>query len=269
MEAPEQTRRFETLVDIISKLRGPDGCPWDRKQTHASLRENLLEECYEVLDALDRRDGSALCEELGDLLLQIVLHARIASEAGDFDIGDVINSITTKLIRRHPHVFASVAVAGVRDVLTNWEEIKKKERSKSASMLDGIPKQMPALTYGQSLQKRAARVGFDWSSDEGVIDKLAEEVNELGQAGSQEEKEAEFGDIVFTMANIARRMGIDLESTLRETNRRFRRRFAYMEELCRRRNLEFAGLSLADKDHLWEEAKSALDAKDDGRGERT
>lgn len=269
MEAPELTHRFETLVDIISKLRGPDGCPWDRKQTHVSLRENLLEECYEVLEALDRRDGKSLCEELGDLLLQIVLHAQIATEAGDFDIGDVINSINTKLIRRHPHVFDSVEVAGVRDVLTNWEELKKKERSNSSSMLDGIPKQMPALTYGQSLQKRVARVGFDWESDAGVIDKLAEEINELEQAQSQEEKEAEFGDIVFTMANIARRMGIDLESTLRETNRRFYRRFAYMEELCRRRNLEFAGLSLAEKDRLWEEAKGALDAEGGGRGERT
>ena len=269
MEAPEQTDRFETLVDIISRLRGPDGCPWDRKQTHSSLRENLLEECYEVLDALDRRDGSALCEELGDLLLQIVLHTQIASETGDFDIGDVINSISTKLIRRHPHVFDSVEVAGVGDVLTNWEELKRKERGKCSSMLDGIPKQLPALTYGQSLQKRVARVGFDWESDEGVIDKLAEEVTELGQAHSQEEKEAEFGDIVFTLANIARRMGIDLESTLRETNSRFYRRFAYMEDLCRRRNLDFAGLSLAEKDRLWEEAKSALNAEGGGRGERT
>lgn len=269
MSLPQNLNQFETLVNIVARLRAPDGCPWDRKQTHASLRENLLEESYEVLEALDRREQEELCEELGDLLLQIVLHAQIAAEAGDFELGDVVRGINTKLIHRHPHVFGSVEAASVDEVLVNWEALKKKERDRDASMLDGVPRQMPALTYGQSVQRRVAQVGFDWESDDGVIDKLVEEVGELKQAGSQEERAAEFGDLVFTLANIARRMGIDLESALRETNERFYQRFAYMEKLCRQRGLDLVKLSLAEKDALWEEAKKELTDLDNGRGERT
>ena len=269
MSLPQNLNRFETLVNIVARLRAPDGCPWDRKQTHASLRENLLEESYEVLEALDRREQEELCEELGDLLLQIVLHAQIAAEAGDFELGDVVRGINTKLIHRHPHVFGSVEAASFDEVLVNWEVLKKKERDRDTSMLDGIPRQMPALTYGQSVQRRVARVGFDWDSDDGVIDKLVEEIGELKQAGSQEERAAEFGDLVFTLANIARRMGIDLESALRETNERFYQRFAYMEKLCRQRGLDLAKLSLAEKDALWEEAKKAVTDSGNGRGERT
>ncbi len=258
MSLPQNLNQFETLVNIVARLRAPDGCPWDRKQTHASLREHLLEESYEVLEALDRREHEKLCEELGDLLLQIVLHAQIAAEAGDFELGDVVRRINAKLIHRHPHVFGSVEAASFDEVLVNWEALKKKERDRDASMLGGIPRQMPALTYAQSLQRRVARVGFDWERDDGVIDKLAEEVGEFKQAGSQEERTAEFGDLVFTLANIARRLGIDLESALRETNERFYQRFAHMEKLCRQRGLDLAKLSLAEKDALWEEAKKNI-----------
>jgi len=245
-------------VDVIARLRGPDGCPWDRKQTHASLRECLLEECYEVLEALDEADSERLSVELGDLLMQVVLHAQIASEAGEFKLGDVISSINTKLIQRHPHVFGSLKVQDADEVLANWEALKKQERQKDASMLDGVPKDMPALAYSQGIQDRVARVGFDWKEDDGVIDKLAEEVGEFKRAESQEQKAQEFGDLLFTLANIARRQGIDLEAALRQANRRFYQRFACMEELCRKRGLNFAELSFDEQNALWEEVKKAI-----------
>ncbi|MDD5510243.1 MAG: nucleoside triphosphate pyrophosphohydrolase [Dehalococcoidales bacterium] len=269
MSLPQNLDRFETLVSIVARLRAPDGCPWDRKQTHTSLREHLLEESYEVLEALDGGDPEQLCEELGDLLLQIVLHAQISAEAGDFELGDIVRRINAKLIHRHPHVFGSSEAASVDEVLVNWEMLKKMERDSDVSMLDGIPRRMPALSYAQSVQRRVARVGFDWESDDGVIDKLAEEVGEFRQAASQGEKAAEFGDLVFTLANIARRLGIDLESALRETNERFYRRFACMEKLCHQRGLNLIKLSLAEKDALWEEVKKGIAGSGDGRDERT
>ncbi len=242
-------------MDVIARLRGPDGCPWDRKQTHASLRECLLEECYEVLEALDEGDAGRLSVELGDLLLQVVMHCQIASEAGDFELGDVIKSINNKLIYRHPHVFGSVKVKDADEVLVNWEALKKQERKKDASMLEGVPRDMPALAYSWDIQERVARVGFDWDDDEGVIDKLAEEVREFKQAQSKEQSEGEFGDLLFTLVNIARRQNINLETALRQTNRRFYKRFACMEELCRKRGLNFAELSFDEQNKLWEEAK--------------
>ena len=255
MSLAQDPGQFSALVYIIARLRGPDGCPWDRKQTHASLRECLLEECYEVLEALDEADSERLSVELGDLLMQVVLHAQIASEAGDFELGDVISSINTKLIQRHPHVFGSLKVQDADEVLANWEALKKKERQKDASMLDGVPKDMPALAYSQGIQDRVARVGFDWKEDDGVIDKLAEEVKEFKRAQSKEQKAQEFGDLLFTLANIARRQGIDLEAALRQANRRFYQRFACMEELCRKRGLNFSELSFDEQNALWEEAK--------------
>jgi len=250
--------QFSTLVDIIARLRGSEGCPWDRKQSHSSLRECLLEECYEVLEALDDGDSNRLSVELGDLLLQIVFHSQIASDDGEFELGDVIESITTKLIRRHPHVFGSVAARDADEVLVNWEVLKKEERQKDASMLDGAPRTMPALAYSQEIQGRVARVGFDWRDDEGVIDKLAEEVGEFKQAQSKERKEEEFGDLLFTLANIARRHGIDLEAALRQTNKRFYQRFNCMEKFCRERGLEFGKLSFDEQNKLWEEAKKEM-----------
>ena len=258
MSLAQDPSQFSTLVDIIVRLRGPDGCPWDRKQTHASLRECLLEECYEVLEALDDADSQRLSGELGDLLMQVVLHAQIASEAGDFELDDVISSINTKLIQRHPHVFGSLKVQDADEVLANWEALKKKERQKDTSMLDGVPQDMPALAYSQGIQDRVARVGFDWKADDGVIDKLAEEVKEFKRAQSKEQKAQEFGDLLFTMANIARRQGIDLEAALRQANRRFYQRFSYMEELCQKRGLNFSELSFDEQNALWEEAKGKI-----------
>ena len=262
MSSVENLGQFNTLVDIIARLRAPDGCPWDRKQTHSSLRENLLEECYEVLEALDVRDSGELCGELGDLLMQIVLHAQIATEAGEFELADVISGINTKLIHRHPHIFGSVKVKDAEEVALNWEVLKQEEREVGTSLLDSVPRQMPALGYSQEIQRRVAQVGFDWEDVDGVIDKLAEEVGEFKRAGSQEQRAQEFGDVLFTLANIARRMGIDLEAALREANRRFCRRFTCMEELCRQRGLDFAKLSFADQNTLWEEAKKKVDGVD-------
>ncbi|MFC1908747.1 nucleoside triphosphate pyrophosphohydrolase [Chloroflexota bacterium] len=255
MSSPDNLNKFATLVDIIARLRAPGGCPWDRKQTHATLRENLLSECYEVMEALDEGNAGKLCEELGDLLLQIVLHAQIASEAGEFELDEVVHSINTKLIHRHPHIFGSEEVKDAEEVMHNWEELKQEEREEGSSMLDSVPGQMPALGYSQEIQKRVVRVGFDWEDTEGVIDKLTEEVRELREADSQEEKANEFGDLLFTLVNIARREGIDSESALREANRRFYRRFSRMEEVCRHRGVKIGDLSFAEQNALWEEAK--------------
>jgi len=259
MSLAEDRSQFATLVDIIAKLRAPDGCPWDRKQSHASLRKNLLEECYEVLEALDEGDSGKLCTELGDLLMQIVLHSQIAAEAGEFELGEVISSINSKLIHRHPHIFGSRKVKDAEEVALNWEVLKQEEQGAETSMLDNVPGQMPALAYSQEIQRRVARVGFDWEDIDGVIEKLAEEVSEFKQAESLERKEMEFGDLLFTLANIARRLGIDLEAALREANKRFYRRFSYMEEVCQERGVDLAKLSFAEQNALWEEAKKEVE----------
>ncbi len=258
LSLPKNLSRFATLVGIIARLRAPDGCPWDRKQTHTSLRENLLQECYEVLEALDKEDSAKLCDELGDLLMQIVFHTQIATEAGEFELGDVISSINTKLIHRHPHVFGSLKVKDAEEVAVNWEVLKREERETDASILAGIPKPMPALGYSQEIQRRVAQLGFDWKDIEGVIDKLAEEVGEFKRAGSQQ-KAQEFGDLLFTLANIARRLGIDLESALRQANQKFYQRFTYMEEVCRQRGVNLGELSFDQQNALWEEAKKNIE----------
>jgi len=259
LSLPENLSRFATLVDIIARLRAPDGCPWDRKQTHASLRENLLEECYEVLEALDEGDSGKLCDELGDLLMQIVLHTQIATEAGEFELGGVISNINTKLIHRHPHIFGSQKVKDADEVALNWEVLKREEREPDTSILESVPQQMPALGYSQAIQRRVAQVGFDWEDIDGVIDKLAEEVGEFKRAPNQERKAEEFGDLLFTLANIARRLGVDLEAALRQANRRFYRRFSYMEEVCRKRGVNLGDLSFEEQNALWEEAKKHVE----------
>ncbi len=246
---------FETLVEIISRLRGPQGCPWDKRQTHFTIRDSLLEETYEVLKAIEDGSKQELAQELGDLLLQVVLHAQIASDEAKFDIGAVIRGINTKLIRRHPHVFADTEAASVEDVLSNWEDIKKKERMNSASMLDGVPLTLPALAYSQAVQKRVSRVGFDWPNEQGVKDKICEEIDEISRADTEKEKEEEYGDLLFSLANLARRQGIDLESALRGSNWRFYRRFSAMESLCSQEGLDFKSLTLEEKDVLWERVK--------------
>jgi tetrapyrrole methylase family protein/MazG family protein len=190
--------------------------------------------------------------------MQIVIHAQIASEAGEFELGDVVKGINTKLIHRHPHIFGSQKVQDAEEVAHNWEALKREEREADTSILDSVPKQMPALSYSQDIQERVARVGFDWKDVDGVIDKLAEEVGEFKRADSREEKAKEFGDLLFTLANIARRMGIDLEAALREASRRFYRRFTYMEEVCRQDGVNFAKLSFEEQNTLWERAKEEL-----------
>jgi tetrapyrrole methylase family protein / MazG family protein len=255
MPVPENLENFETFVSIIARLRAPDGCPWDREQTHTSLRENLLSETYEVLDALDNGGEGKLCEELGDLLLQIVLHAQIARDEGEFGINDVIRGISEKIIRRHPHIFGDEKVSSSREVLQNWEALKKKEREAGASMLESVPKQMPALAYTYDIQKRVARVGFDWKEIEGNIEKVTEEVREIWQAETKEEKEEEYGDLLFTIANIIRRDGIDPETALRQANRKFFKRFKRMEEICHEKGMEFQKLTFEEQNKLWDEVK--------------
>ena len=259
MSLPENLSQFDALVNIIARLRAPDGCPWDRKQTHASLRENLLEECYEVLEALDGGDSVKLCDELGDLLMQVVLHTQIAREEGEFELGDIVRGINTKLIHRHPHIFGTKKVKDAEEVALNWEALKQEEREPGTSILGSVPRQMPALGNSQAIQRRVAQVGFDWEDIDGVIDKLAEEVSEIKEAESQELRAQEFGDLLFTLVNIARRLGIDSEASLREANQRFSRRFNYMEEVCRQRGLNFAELSFDEQNALWEEAKKELE----------
>ena len=251
---------MESFQDTIARLRAPGGCPWDRKQTHRSLRPNLLEETYEVLTAIDRDDMPALCEELGDLLLQIALHAQIAVEEGEFSLADVVAGIDAKIKRRHPHVFGDVRVNGVADVMHNWEEIKREERAERGeneehSMLDGVPTTLPALARAQSLQRRAARMGFDWEDVEGVWDKVAEEIAELRAATDAQARESELGDVLFAVTNLARWLGVDAESALRAACDRFTRRFAAMEKQCQERGLDLGRLSLAEWDVLWEEAR--------------
>ncbi len=251
----EDVRRFDGLEYVVRRLNGPDGCPWDREQTHATLRPYLLEEAYEALEAIDRGDTAALEEELGDLLLQVLMHAAVAEREGTFTFGDVVERIARKLVRRHPHVFGSAVAETAEEVYRNWEALKQQEKPR-ASVLDGVPRTLPALAASQSIQGRARRVGFDWPDIEGPLEKLAEEVGELARAGAGPEREAEFGDVLFTLVNIADRLGIDAEQALRGANEKFRRRFGEVERLARERGFELRALDLAALDRLWEAAKS-------------
>ena len=258
MTLPEDLSKFDALREIIARLRAPDGCPWDRKQTHASLRESFLQECYEVLESLDEGNARKLREELGDLLLHIVLQAQIADEAGEFKIDDVIKDINEKLIFRHPHVFSTAQVKNAEEVLHNWQELKQTEKvqkGKNDSLLASVPKSLPALNYSQEIQHRVAQVGFDWENDQGVTDKLAEELGEFQRAATKKEKIEEIGDILFTMANIAGRQGIELEVALREANQKFYKRFTYMEAVCKKRGVKIGDLSFNEQNALWDEAK--------------
>jgi tetrapyrrole methylase family protein/MazG family protein len=252
--------------ETVAHLRAPEGCPWDREQTHQSLRPYLMEECYEALAALDAEDYDALSEELGDLLLQIVLHSQIATEHGEFQMTGIIGRVDEKIRRRHPHVFADVKVRGVEDVLTNWEAIKKAERAgvegevagetaSRDSVLDGVPRDMPALARAQAISKRAVRVGFEWPDMGGVLDKLVEEAREVAEAETPEEREAEIGDLLFVAVNLARWLDVDAESALRATNERFTRRFRTLERLAYERGQKLTDLDINGLDLLWEEAK--------------
>jgi tetrapyrrole methylase family protein/MazG family protein len=256
----EKKDNFTIFKEIIARLRAPapDGCPWDRKQTHISLKPYLVEECYEVIDALDKEDAQKLREELGDLMLQIMLHSQIAAEQGDFNIDDVLQDINSKLIRRHPHIFGNVEAKDAEQVRLNWEEIKKREHGQEKSILDGVSEQIPALPASQILQQRASRVGFDWDSTAGVLDKVVEEAKELTETSNHQEKVAEFGDLLFALVNLARWMDVDAEAAMRAANQRFIQRFQHMEQLCREKNISLSKLSLEEMNALWEQAKSEL-----------
>lgn len=249
---------FEAFQEIVAHLRAPDGCPWDREQTHASLRTHLLEESYEALGAIDSGDADAMREEFGDLLLQIMLNAQIANEAGDFNVNAVVKGIYDKIIRRHPHVFGEVQVDGVDGVLQNWEKLKEKERKnkkEKKGILDGVPAAMPALTQAQEYQDRAARVGFDWPEIEGVLDKVREEIREVQEATEPDHVAEELGDLFFALVNLARWKKVDAESALRETNLKFKTRFAYIEAGAKKQERNLSDLSLDEMEALWQEAK--------------
>jgi tetrapyrrole methylase family protein/MazG family protein len=251
---------FERFQEIIAALRAPDGCPWDREQTHESLRKYLLEETYEALEGLDANDPAMMQEEFGDLLLQIVLHAQIGWEEGEFTMADIIRGISQKLIRRHPHVFGEVKVDGVNGVLQNWERLKADERKangveKTKGLLDGVPKEFPALGQAQQIQDRAARVGFDWDDISGVWEKVHEEVGEVQDASTESEQMEEIGDLLFAVVNLARWMKVDAESALRATNLKFRRRFSHVERRARESGRQLGDMKLAEMDVFWDEAK--------------
>ena len=259
---PAMTRRsFEELVRLMTTLRGPSGCPWDREQSLPDLKPFVIEEAYEVVDAIDRDDRRALLEEIGDMLLEAVFIAEITREEGSFDIYDSITAIHDKLVRRHPHVFADVEAGDAEEVLVNWEKLKNEERkAENKSVLSGVPQALPALLKGSRLTEKAARVGFDWRRTDDVFDKIDEEMRELRQAvagGNTEEVEEEIGDVLFTLANIARKLEINPEEALQSTNRKFMRRFEAMERAVRDSGRNLDQLSLEEMDRLWDDAKAA------------
>ncbi|KQL47006.1 hypothetical protein AN963_19340 [Brevibacillus choshinensis] len=253
-------RQFSYLKDIVAILRSPDGCPWDREQTHQSIRKNLIEETYEVLETIDDEDPDAMCEELGDLLMQIMLHSQIASEDGYFTVDDVVATLNEKLVRRHPHVFGEKSANDSEEALANWQEIKAQEKAAKGidttveSQLAGIPRDLPALMYAYKLQKKAAQVGFDWDDVADVYAKVEEEYRELREA-TEDERAGELGDLLFAVVNLARFMGLDPEEALALTNNKFKQRFSYIEDKLRETGKSFDDTDLKEMDQWWEEAK--------------
>jgi tetrapyrrole methylase family protein/MazG family protein len=249
---------FESFAEIVAHLRAPNGCPWDREQTHETLRKHLLEESYEAISAIDSGDFADMREEFGDLLLQVVLQSQIANEEQQFNINQVIQGIHSKIVRRHPHVFGDVQLEGVQGVLANWEKLKEKERSEKKEekgLLDGVPLALPALSQAQEYQDRAGRVGFDWPEIEGVLDKVKEEIDEIKNAETDFELASEIGDLFFALVNVARWKHIDAESALRGTNLKFKKRFAYVEQGAKKQGRDLSTLSLDEMEALWQEAK--------------
>jgi tetrapyrrole methylase family protein/MazG family protein len=254
-------QEFGTLRTVIAALRGPNGCPWDKEQTHQSLKPYLIEEAYEVLEAIDEKDDDHLVEELGDVLLQVMLHAQIGADEGWFTIDDVIRGVTEKMIRRHPHVFGDLSAESASDVNAIWGEIKKQENKGAnvESILKDIPKSFPGLLMAYQIQKRAAKVGFDWKKASPIWEKIQEEIQEfkteIEQQAPKEMASKELGDILFALVNIARFYQIDPEVAIMQTNQKFMNRFQYMEERIREKQVSIETLSLEELDHLWEEAK--------------
>lgn len=251
---------FEQFQEVIAHLRAPEGCPWDRKQTHLSLRKYLLEETHEVLEALDAEDPNALVEELGDLLLQIVLHAQIATDDGEFRMADVIRAVNAKMIHRHPHVWGDVTVADADNVVTNWEALKQQEQAagskpKRESKLDGVPKGLPALLQAHEYQDKAAKLGFDWWQIDSVIDKVREEFDEVLSANDDAHRAEEMGDLLFVIVNWARWLKIEPEAALRQANAKFYRRFHYIEQAVAAQGKPMTDYTLPELDAFWDEAK--------------
>ena len=255
-----QTFDLAPVIDIMARLRAPGGCPWDIDQTHATLRRYIVEEVYEVLEAIDEKDPAHLCEELGDLLLQIVFHARMAEESGLFSMQEVVDTVTEKLVRRHPHVFGDISVRDAAEVVLNWDAIKRREKAaKPKSALDGIPKGLPALLRANKLQLKAAKVRFDWPEIAPVWDKVAEEIAELreaAQSGDTSRMEDELGDVLFATVNLGRFLGVEAEVALNGTSNKFVRRFQQMEQAVREKGLKWKEMDLAAMDALWEAAKA-------------
>ena len=267
----EEKRGFDRLMNLMRRLRAPGGCPWDAEQTHESLKRYLLEECYEVIEAIDTNDQELLKEELGDLLLQPVFHAAIAEEAGRFTMDEVIEAICDKLVRRHPHVFGDERVRNAEEQVVNWERIKKQEKSKKGeerpSALSGVPPQLPALLKAQKITEKAARVGFDWEHVDQVFAKVLEELKEFEETmaeGDQARMEAELGDLLFAVVNLGRFHALDPEEALRKTIARFSRRFAHVEQSLHAAGRHLQDATLAEMDQLWEEAKQREKAGQDG-----
>ena len=248
------------MAAISARLRAPDGCPWDRKQTHRSLRPYLLEEAYETLDAIENGTPADLAEELGDLLLQIILHAQFAAEEQAFDLTDVYRSIAAKIVRRHPHVFGDLEVSGEKQVLSNWESIKAGERAERGKAdqgaFGGIARALPALPASREIQERASSMGWDWDAVEGVWEKVAEEIEELREAATDEERLHELGDVLFALVNLGRWMHVDPEEALRAANHRWVARYRRVEALAAERGLDLEAMSLAEKDELWDQVKA-------------
>ncbi|MDE0837944.1 MAG: nucleoside triphosphate pyrophosphohydrolase [Kiritimatiellae bacterium] len=264
---PESSDPVERLRAIVAILRSDNGCPWDREQTLDSLKPYLIEEAYELLDAVDSGDAKLHREELGDVLLQVVLHAQIRSEAGDFDFGDVAHTLSEKLIRRHPHVFGDAVADDSDAVVQRWEAIKQQERAGSAddSVLSGVPRSLPALQRAQRMQSRAARVGFDWECRDGVVAKLDEEIAEFKQALEQNDLEhasEEMGDFIFSLVNLCRHLKVDAEDALDRANTKFNRRFVYIEQALRQEGRSCQDATLAEMDRLWDEAKQSESSSD-------
>ncbi len=252
------SEKFKKLVEIMEKLRSENGCPWDRVQTHDSLKRYLLEETYELIEAIENKDYKGIKEELGDLLLQIIFHSKIAKDEGRFNIEDVIETISKKMISRHPHVFGDADFKTPEEVLFQWDDRKKEEGKLSKSILEGIPLSMPALLRAYKIQSRVAKVGFDWPSINGVLEKLEEEMRELKEAiksGQSEKIEEELGDVLFSIVNIARFLKVDPEAALRKTNRKFEKRFKKIEEILKEKGKSPKDMSLQEMDLIWEEIK--------------
>lgn len=254
---------FERLTEILVKLRGPDGCPWDKEQTHKTIQPHLLEEAHEVVETIDHGDFVAFKEELGDLLVQIFFHSQLASEAGRFNVNEVAQATCEKLIRRHPHIFGDTKAKDTKEVLENWEKIKAKEREgkKKNSLLDGLPKALPALVQAFRIGEKTSRVGFDWKDQTGPLEKIKEELAELDESlvgKNKNEIEHELGDLFTALANLSRHLQIDPETALRKANQRFIARFQWIETTARSQGRNLQDLSPAEWDRLWEEAKQKV-----------